>query len=199
MSGLESGQRIIEGVMTSISSDGIINIAPMGPIVDDAMTTFILRPFKTSTTYQNLKATGESVFHVTDDVLLIARGAIGKVEPNDEESCSAIDDAPNVNGVVLTNACRYFELKVKSIDDSSDRTHIVAEGINQQTLRDHFGFNRAQHAVLEAAILATRLHLTGKGPVLAEFDRLQTPINKTGGQREHQAMDELRAFVSHHG
>ena len=35
----------------------------------------MLRPFHTSTTYQNLKARGEGVFHVTDDVL--APGADG--------------------------------------------------------------------------------------------------------------------------
>ena len=51
----------------------------MGPEVDPSlsMARFVLRPFYTSTTYHNLKARGEGVFHVTDDVLLLAQTAIG--------------------------------------------------------------------------------------------------------------------------
>ena len=41
------------------------------------MARFVLRPFHTSTTYHNLKARGEGVLHVTDDVLLLAQTAIG--------------------------------------------------------------------------------------------------------------------------
>ncbi len=41
------------------------------------MRRFVLRPFRTSTTYRNLKAHGEGVLHITDDVLLLARTAIG--------------------------------------------------------------------------------------------------------------------------
>ena len=56
----------------------------MGPEVDAGldMERFVLRPYRTSTTYSNLKARGEGVFHVTDDVLLLAQTAIGTaVEP----------------------------------------------------------------------------------------------------------------------
>jgi hypothetical protein len=84
---------------------------------------------------------------------------------------------------------------VVELDDSTERTHIVAEVVHTGRLRDFVGFNRARHAVLEAAILATRLHLTGAEPVVAEFERLQVMIDKTGGEREQQAMAELRGFV----
>ena len=65
---------ILEGVVTTINADGSVNISPMGPKVDDAMRQFVLRPYQTSTTYQNLKRTGEGIFHITDDVELIAHG-----------------------------------------------------------------------------------------------------------------------------
>jgi len=70
---------ILEGVVTTLSTEGALNIAPMGPIVspDLDMSKFTLRPFKSSTTYRNLKARGEGVFHVTDNVLLLAQAAIG--------------------------------------------------------------------------------------------------------------------------
>jgi hypothetical protein len=192
----------------------MINIAPMGPLVDAGMTRLILRPFTSSTTYRNLKATGQGVFHVTDDALLMARGAMGRLaavwsdgQPSDHAAAPAgetdeqgrwlqpVRRADVVRGVVLVRACRYYEFIVTELDDREPRTRIEAKVVNVGRLRDFFGFNRARHAVLEAAILATRLHLTGAGPVLAEFDRLMVAVEKTGGVDEHQAMAELRAFV----
>src|SRR5262249_25957917 len=65
---------ILEGIVTTISPEtGEVNIAPMGPHVDESMRHFVLRPYPTSQTYKNLKAHGEGVLHVTDDVLLLAK------------------------------------------------------------------------------------------------------------------------------
>ncbi len=195
----DDNTRILEGVMTTVASEPTdspiesrINIAPMGPIVTDAMDRFIFRPFKTSTTYHNLKSTGQGVFHVTDDVLLLARAAVGRVEPDDD---LPIRKAEHVDGLVLSGACRYYELRVVELDDRDERTTIVAHAVARGTLRPFFGLNRAMHAVVEAAILATRIHLTGTASVLAEYDRLDVPIEKTGSARERQAMNELRQFV----
>ena len=70
---------ILEGIVTTVGPDGAVNIAPMGPRVTPDMARFVLRPYKTAQTYRNLKALGEGVLHVTDDVLLLARAAIGPV------------------------------------------------------------------------------------------------------------------------
>lgn len=183
---------IVEGLMTTLSEDESLNIAPMGPKVDADFSHFILRPFKSSNTYRNLKASGQAVFHVTDDALFIARAAMGQLH-----RCGEIDAVPagHIRGVVLTSACRYHELRVVTLDDSEDRTLIHARVVHAQTLRDFFGFNRARHAVLEAAILATRIHLTGRTVVLEEYERLNVMVQKTGGPDEHLAMEELTAFV----
>lgn len=189
--------------MTTQSTDGDINIAPMGPIVTAAMTTLILRPFTSSTTYKNLKANGVGVFHVTDDVLLIAAAAIGKIQTPDAEPDAELDadsgtatrPADHVRGVVLTGACRYYEIRVTHLDDSQQRTRIEAEVVASKSLRPFLGFNRAKHAVLEAAILATRLHLTGPKPVLEEYERLTIAVDKTGSKSELDAMARLWKFV----
>ena len=55
---------ILEGIVTSLDERGELNIAPMGPLVDESMVTLRLRPFKTSQTYQNLKVRPCGVFHV---------------------------------------------------------------------------------------------------------------------------------------
>lgn len=189
---------LIEGLMTTLAPDPPpgaepdINLAPMGPIVDPSLRRFVFRPFKTSTTYRNLKTTGEGVFHVTDDALMIARGAIGTLRPADVE----LRPAARVRGRIVAGACRYYELRVTELDDREERTTIRAEAMAAGTLREFIGFNRAKHAVIEAAILATRLHLTGAEPVLAELDRLQVIVDKTGAAAEHQAMRELREYVA---
>ena len=61
-----------------------------------------------------------------------------------------------IAGQILTDACRYYEFRVVELDDREERTAIVVETVAQGRHRDFFGFNRAKHAVVEAAILATR-------------------------------------------
>lgn len=183
---------VLEGIMTTVSPDGRANISPMGPIVDAHSQRMILRPFKTSTTYHNLKSTGEGVFHITDDALLLARAAISDVQPSEQ---MLVRDAEVVHGLVLTDACRYYELKVEDLDDRDQRVTIRTQIVAAGRIRDFVGFNRARHAVIEAAILVTRLHLTGPVPVLEQMLALQKIVDKTGNRNEQQAMEELFEYV----
>jgi hypothetical protein len=96
---------------------------------------------------------------------------------------------------VLTGACRYYEFAVRNIDESDERVHIQADVVHRESLRDFFGLNRGKHAVVEAAILATRLHLLPAADVLADFRKLRVLIEKTGGPAERQAFDFLQAYV----
>src|SRR6516164_4231032 len=73
-------QMILEGIVTTFDENHQVHIAPMGPIIDSRMERLLFRPFKTAQTYRNLVAHPEGVFHVTDDVLLLARAALGKLE-----------------------------------------------------------------------------------------------------------------------
>jgi len=63
-------------------------------------------------------------------------------------------------------------------------------------LRDFFGFNRAKHAVVEAAILATRTDFVPIGEILADFKRLAVLVQKTGGDDEHRAFQFLLDHVN---
>jgi hypothetical protein len=182
---------ILEGIVTTVSPEGIVNIAPMGPQVEPAMTRFLLRPFRTAQTYRNLKAHGEGVLHVTDDVLLLAKAALGPVEPP-----PAIFAAQRVRGFVLQNSCRYYEFRVISLDDCEERTRIDAEVVHSDRLRDFFGLNRAKHAVVEAAILATRTDFLPLDEIVAEYRRLAVLVNKTGGEQEHEAFALLQDHVT---
>src|SRR5271157_412895 len=124
---------ILEGVVTSVSPSGDVNIAPMGPRVDADMRRFLLRPFPTSQTYRNLKAHGEGVLHVTDDVLLLARAALGPVVPP-----PPLMAGEQVRGFVLRDACRFYEFRVRVMDESEERIRIEATVLHSGRLRDFF-------------------------------------------------------------
>jgi uncharacterized protein len=181
---------ILEGIVTTVSPSGEVNIAPMGPRVDAGMTRILLRPFPTSQTYRNLKAHGEGVLHVTDDVLLLARAALGPVDLP-----PALMPAVVVSGVVLAGACRFCEFRVRSMDESEPRVRIEAEVVHSGRLRDFFGFNRAKHAVVEAAILATRTDFLPLDEIESEYRRFAVIVDKTGGEQEHEAFAFLRRHV----
>jgi hypothetical protein len=181
---------ILEGIVTTVSPFGEVNIAPMGPHVDADMACFLLRPFPTSQTYRNLKAHSEGVLHVTDDVLLLARAALGPVDPP-----PPLVPAAAVRGWVLAGACRFYEFRVRSIDESEPRVRIEAEVVRAGRLRDFFGFNRAKHAIVEAAILATRTDFLPPDEIEAEYRRLAVLVDKTGGEHEREAFDFLRRHV----
>ena len=181
---------IAEGIVTTVNPDGSANVSPMGPRVDREFTRLLLRPFQTSTTYQNLNRTGEGVFHITDDVLLIAKAAIGELDP-----LPSLEPAKHVRGFVLKDACRWFAFKVTRLDDATERTTIDCTVVASGELRPFFGFNRAKHAVLEAAILATRIGILPGEQIRAELERLAIPVEKTAGSQEREAFEFLRQYI----
>jgi uncharacterized protein len=184
---------ILEGIVTTLNDDASLNIAPMGPRVDAGMvlSRFELRPYRSSTTYRNLKARGEGVFHVTDDVLLLAQTAIG-LPPTPAPETRPADV---VAGRILLGSCRYYEFRLIELDDREERTMIRAETAAQGRLRDFIGFNRARHAVVEAAILATRTEFLPLDEMLADFRKLAALVDKTGGPRERAAFTLLQRHV----
>ena len=101
-----------------------------------------------------------------------------------------------VRGVVLEAACSWRELEVLSIDDTPPRSRMEARVVHRGFRREFIGFNRARHAVLEAAILATRTHLIPKAEIAADFARLQVIVDKTAGPREREAMAMLAEYVA---
>jgi uncharacterized protein len=185
---------ILEGVVTTVAAAGRVNIAPMGPrLLGDPYAEpkrFVLRPFPTAQTCRNLLAHGEGVLHVTDDVLLLAKAALGELDPP-----PALQPAVQVRGWVLSGACRWYEFRVTSCDDRSERVRFEAEVVHAGRGRDFFGLNRAMHAVVEAAILATRLALLPREEIEAEYRKLAVLVEKTGGPRELEAFAFLQEYI----
>lgn len=178
---------IVETIVTTLDEQGAINFAPMG--VEWGEETIVLKPFLETTTFQNLEQRRMAVVNLTDDVMLFAEGAIASPQyPSIPASV--------VQGVVLESACSWRELAVEAIDATPPRSRIDARVVHSGFRREFIGFNRARHAVLEAAILATRTHLIPAEQIREEYARLQVIVEKTAGPREREAMDLLTRYVA---
>lgn len=181
---------ILEGIVTTQNADGGVNISPMGPLVDDSMTRLVLRPYRTSKTYQNLKRSRSGILHVTDDVEMLARAAVNRFEQPPE-----LLELDSSLGFVLAGACRWYAFRVRTLHDRTERTTIECDVVERGWLRDFFGFNRAKHAVIEAAILATRVALLPEEHIRNEMKRLSVLVDKTAGPQERRAFAFLDDYL----
>ncbi|TWU17001.1 DUF447 domain-containing protein [Allorhodopirellula heiligendammensis] len=188
---------ILESIVTTVSPEGRVNIAPMGPIVrppsgDAAFPTFCLRPYEGSRTCGNLLDNGKAVIHVTDDVLLLARAAIGTIDPTGLV-CQA--EGASREHVRLVDCHRWFAIEVTHAGGTPPRHELVATCIAEGTVRPFFGFNRAKHAVIEAAILATRIGMIDSTQIKDELQRLAVPVQKTAGPDELAAFELVQKYI----
>lgn len=177
---------IIESIVTTMDRKGSVNFAPMG--VEWREQAIVIKPYKETTTYPNLKATGVAVVNLTDNVLLLARGAISSPQ-------FPWQPAERIAGAVLEDVCSWREVEVFEVDDREPRARFTVRVVHHGFRREFLGFNRARHAVLEAAILATRTKFLPLDHILSEFERLQVIVDKTAGPVEREAMALLTDFV----
>lgn len=148
----------------------------------------VLKPFLDTATYHNLMVTRVAVVNLTDDVRVFARAAISN-------PVYGTVPAQVVRGVVLADGCSWREVEVTSVDSTPPRSRIGTRVVHRGTRREFIGFNRARHAVLEAAIYATRLRLLPRAFIASELARLQVIVDKTAGAEELEAMALLTEYV----
>jgi uncharacterized protein len=182
---------ILEGIVSTLSQSDELNIAPMGPELPEAVRypiqTLIIKPFHDSTTYRNLVARGVGVFHLIDDIELIAHAALGRrLARTQTAPCEFI------HGTILVDACSWFAFRVQACEDDGPRARFICDVVGSRDQRPFLGFNRAQNALLELTIVATRLHLLPKADVMSELERTIRIVGKTGGTIEHQTLGFLR-------
>jgi len=178
---------IIETILTTTDAADHVNCAPMGVEWGDEI--IVIKPYQETMTFRNLIDNGAAVVNLTDNVLLFAESAISNpVFPT--------RPAEVVAGVVLQDVCFWREVQVEKIDDQEPRARIMTRVIHRGFEREFLGFNRARHAVLEAAILATRTRFLPREQILSEFERLQVIVDKTAGPQEFEAMRLLTQFVN---
>ena len=185
---------IRECIVTTINAEGKVHIAPLGLIADplaDGGEGWIIAPFKPSTTLDNLRATPFAVANFTDDVLVFA----GCLTGNKDWPTRASTHVP---GAVLEGALAHAELAVDHVEEDEQRPRFHCRVAHGATHAPFKGFNRAQVAVIEAAILASRLHMLPREKIERELAYLQIAVEKTAGPREHEAWRLLIEKIEDH-
>ncbi len=177
---------IVESIVTTLSPAWDLNVAPMG--VEWREPELVLRPYRDTATFRNLSATGQAVVNLTDDVRVFAAAAISN-------PLFPTRAAEVVSGRVLEAACSWREVTVMEGEGSPERSLFSATVVHHGFAREFLGFNRARNAVLEAAVLATRVAYLPRDEILEGYRRLQVIVEKTAGETEREAMELLTRHV----
>lgn len=178
--------RIVETIVTTLNAKGEPHIAPLGLIDDD--TGWIVAPFRPSRTLENLIVNPFAVASHTDDVRVFAGCITGRRD-------WPLVPADTVSGVRLESAVSHWELRVDRLTDNHERPRFHCKLVHSASHRPWPGFNRAQAAVLELAVLSTRLGMLPREKIEAELRYLQIAIDKTAGARELEAWEWLMERV----
>jgi uncharacterized protein len=177
---------IRETIVTTCDAFGGVHLAPLGLIAEGA--SWIIAPFRPSTTLENLRAVPYAVANATDDVRLFAGCLTGR------------RDWPTVPARAvpvprLAAALAHTELAVSAVTEDEQRPRFHCRVVAQGAHAPFAGFNRAQAAVVEAAILVSRLRLLSRAHVEGELARLAIVVDKTAGEVEREAWGWLMERV----
>ncbi|MDM0103506.1 DUF447 family protein [Variovorax sp. J22R24] len=180
---------IFETVVTTVAPDGKVHVAPMG--VRYRGEQVVLMPFKPSTTYDNIIATDCAVLNIVTDTRVFAGCVTGR---RDWPTQPAVKSA----GVRLECALSHVELRLEERIDDAQRPVLHMARVHEAVHSSFAGFNRAQAAVIEGAVLVSRLHMLPPQKVDSEMAYLQIAIDKTAGPGEREAWGWLLDAVRRH-
>ena len=169
---------ILETVVTTLSPAGELHLVPFGLIGEDG--DFWLAPFRPSPTITNLDASPYFAASSPRDVRVIA----GAVTGRRDWPTVACEKIP---GRRLADSFGHAEFEVAAVEDDPARPRYRGRVLHRAAHAPFIGYNRAQGAVLEAAILSTRLHMLEPAKVLTEMAYLAIAVAKTAGPREREA------------
>lgn len=181
---------IREIILTTVSPSGEAHLAPMGVHVleDDR---YLIMPFRPSRTLDNLLATESAVINYCEDVRVFAGCLTGRRN-------WPLLPATEVKGLRLADTLGHAELRLDHFEDDPVRAKFYCRVVAEAIHAPFKGYNRAQVAVLEAAILVSRLDRLSPERIRSEIEYLSIAIEKTAGPREQEAWDWLMERVHTH-
>jgi hypothetical protein len=178
---------IRETIVTTAGSAGLVHMAPLGLIADGE--GWIIAPFRPSKTLDNLRDVPFAVANYTDDVRIFAGCLTGR----HEWPTVASDEVPVRR---LAGALAHAELAVDRVTEDEQRPRFHCRVLRLAAHAPFMGFNRAQAAVIEAAILLSRLDLLPRDKIEKEIAYLEIAIGKTAGTAEQQAWRWLTEAIA---
>lgn len=182
-------EQIFEAVVTTVSPAGAVHVAPMG--VRYEADAVVLMPFKPSTTLENILATRTAVLNILVDPRVFAGCVTGRRQ-------WPVQPAERIEGARLEAALSHVELKLAQVGDDPQRPRLRLRRVHEVQHAPFVGMNRAQAAVVEGAVLVSRLHLLSPEKIDAEMRYLQIAIDKTAGPEAHEAWSWLQQAVAAH-
>lgn len=185
---------IVEGILTTESEDGTLHVAPIGPHVDRAMSSWILKPFQTSRTFSNLHRQSRAVFHVVDDGLLMVQSVLGICNSPEQTPAARFEESL---GWILQDACSAIPLRVSAWDLQSERATATCLEVERIELKPFWGWNRACNSLLELSILVSRKHLLDQDYLQQQLEHHRTIIQKTAGDRELLGLHLVEKALQH--
>jgi uncharacterized protein len=180
---------IRETIVTTVGADGRVHLAPLGIIADGE--GFILAPFRPSTTLENLRVVPFAVANYTDDVRIFAGCLTGRRD----WPVTASDQVPVAR---LAGALAHAELAVTRVSEDEQRPRFHCRVVHRVSHAPFEGLNRAKAAVIEAAILVSRLDFLPRDRVEREIDYLRIAVEKTAGAAEQEAWGWLMEKIREH-
>lgn len=169
---------ILETVVTTLSLEGELHLVPFGLIREE--DDYVLAPFRPSPTIANLETSPYFAASAPRDMRVIA----GVVTGRRDWPVIACDRIP---GKRLADCHGHAEFEVVERSDDETRPRFRGRMVHAASHHPFLGYNRAQAAVLEAAILSTRLKMLTPEKVLTELAYLAIAISKTAGAAEREA------------
>jgi uncharacterized protein len=173
---------IFETIISSVDATGNPHIAPFGVRLE--AENIVISPYKPSTTLDNILTTQVAVMNITDDVRVFAAALTNR-------KAWQLHKVTKVQGVRLLNCIQHVELSLIEVRDDTLRPQLVMQKVYAENHQIFNGFNRAQAAVIELAVLVSRLHMLPQDKIYAEMQYLQTAIDKTAGENESLAWSWL--------
>jgi hypothetical protein len=178
---------IRETVVTTRAEDGHIHIAPMG--IREEGEHLLLAPFRPSQSLDYMLRERCAVINYTDDVRIIAGCLTGRWQ-------WPLCPANSIVGARLKDTLAHSEVLVERVEDDELRPRLLCRPVHQEQHAPFRGFNRAQAAVLEAAILVSRLPMLPWQKIQSEIEYLTIAVEKTAGPQERQAWEWLMEAVT---
>jgi uncharacterized protein len=180
---------IRECVVTSVDAHGRVHLAPLGLIA--AADQWVIAPFRPSTTLDNLCAVPFAVANYIDDMRIFAGCLTGRRD----WPLTKIEGFPVPR---LAAALTHAELAVNHVEEHEQRPRFQCCVLRQQQHAPFAGLNRAKAAVLELAVLTSRLDFLPREKIENEIAYLQIAIDKTAGPEEAEAWSWLAEKVAAH-
>jgi hypothetical protein len=177
---------IHEVILTCRSPQGENHIAPMGVVWQEGEV--VIAPFRPSRTLENILAGQCAVINYCDDVRIFAGCLTGRYD-------WPLLEAEKVAAPRLADTLAHCEVRLLRVEEDNIRPRLICKPVHEANHKPFQGFNRAQAAVLELAILVSRLDRLPAHKIEAELAYLTIAIDKTAGQRERTAWEWLMARV----